>query len=148
MYPNLHFEHKVLLKSRIQKQNYISDNFSKNTAISPTALKRLQVLSNIIYHSCQLQPLHTSTTSTFMPLGICINPIISLFDEKVHIRIQGLPAETKVTVKASVEHEWKRLPVTFVSCSHFITSLAGEVDLANDTSLGGSYTGRQSESSM
>ncbi|XP_025104979.1 acyl-coenzyme A amino acid N-acyltransferase 2-like isoform X2 [Pomacea canaliculata] len=76
-----------------------------------------------------------------MPLGICINPIISLFDEKVHIRIQGLPAETKVTVKASVEHEWKRLPVTFVSCSHFITSLAGEVDLANDTSLGGSYTG-------
>ena len=73
--------------------------------------------------------------------AIQVTPKVSLFDQKVHIRVQGLPKKTKVTVHASTQQEWRKKPVEFTSCSHYITSDEGDLDLARDASVGGTYTG-------
>ncbi|KAK7104520.1 acyl-coenzyme A thioesterase 5-like [Littorina saxatilis] len=95
----------------------------------------------------QLQPiLQRCTQRPFFPQPaqselIQVTPKVSLFTDKVHIKVQGLPSKAKVTLHAMTEHEWRRKPAQFVSCSHYVASHSGEVDLQKDASVGGTYTG-------
>ncbi|KAK7104525.1 bile acid-CoA:amino acid N-acyltransferase-like isoform X2 [Littorina saxatilis] len=93
----------------------------------------------------QLQPIilrcaHPHSFST-QPEVIQVTPKVSLFDQKVHIKVQGLPSKTKVTLHATTQQEWRRKPVEFKSCSHYVTSDDGDLDLNRDVSVGGTYTG-------
>ena len=106
-------------------------------AICFAAMLRLKQLQPILWQ-CAKQPFSTSQPG---PEVIQITPRVSLFDQDVHVKVQGLPSQSKVTLHASTELEWQRKPVQFVACSHHITGLTGEVDLMTDASLGGSYTG-------
>ncbi|KAK7477483.1 hypothetical protein BaRGS_00031307 [Batillaria attramentaria] len=107
----------------------------------PFATSRLRHLHHILQRSVQLQPCQTFSTLTSVPDLIQVTPRVSLFDEKVHIRVQGLPSNAKVTLSAATQQEWRREPVLFASCSHHVATETGEVDLNTNRSLGGSYTG-------
>ncbi|XP_076441664.1 acyl-coenzyme A amino acid N-acyltransferase 1-like isoform X2 [Babylonia areolata] len=72
---------------------------------------------------------------------IQVTPEVSCFDQKVSIRLQGLPSQTKVTVHALTESVWNRQTIQFGSCGHYTTSQTGAVDLEKDRCEGGTYTG-------
>ncbi|XP_076464830.1 bile acid-CoA:amino acid N-acyltransferase-like [Babylonia areolata] len=81
--------------------------------------------------------LHVSS----QPDPIHVTPKVSLFDQKVHIKVQGLPTKAKVTLYATTQAQWRRQPVTFTSCGHYVSSEEGDLDLSRDASVGGTYTG-------
>ncbi|XP_076464801.1 bile acid-CoA:amino acid N-acyltransferase-like [Babylonia areolata] len=81
--------------------------------------------------------LHVSS----QPDPIQVTPKVSLFDQKVHIKVQGLPTKAKVTLHATTQAQWHRQPVTFTSCGHYVSSEEGDLDLSRDASVGGVYTG-------
>ncbi|KAL8622877.1 hypothetical protein ACOMHN_026998 [Nucella lapillus] len=87
---------------------------------------------------------HQSSITPTTPLQqgvIQVTPKVSRFDQKVHIKVKGLPKEVKVTLHASTKTEWRRRTVPYMSCGHYVTNAAGEVDLWKDASVGGSYQG-------
>ncbi|KAK7477466.1 hypothetical protein BaRGS_00031290 [Batillaria attramentaria] len=108
------------------------------------ASARLRETCHIIQHSkygpaVLIQPCRAlSTTHTGV---IQVTPKVSLFDQKVHIKVQGLSSNAKVTLHLATEQEWRRSPALFVSCSHHVARQTGELDLNTDSSLGGTYTG-------
>ncbi|XP_076464834.1 acyl-coenzyme A amino acid N-acyltransferase 1-like [Babylonia areolata] len=65
--------------------------------------------------------LHVSS----QPDPIQVTPKVSLFDQKVHIKVQGLPTKAKVTLHATTQAQWHRQPVTFTSCGHYVSSEEG-----------------------
>ncbi|KAL8586299.1 hypothetical protein ACOMHN_058679 [Nucella lapillus] len=85
-----------------------------------------------------------SASSNPQSIIIHVTPEVSRLDEKVCIRVQGLPSESNVTVHAWTESLWQGKAVQFGSCGHYVTSSTGEVDLGKDASVGGTYTGVES----
>ena len=104
------------------------------------AARRLKQLYPILWQ-CAQQPATPSHCSSIQPEVIQVIPKVSLFDQKVNIKVQGLPSRTEVTVHAATQQEWRKKPVVFMSCGHFVTSDDGDLDLDRDASLGGTYTG-------
>ncbi|KAK7477484.1 hypothetical protein BaRGS_00031308 [Batillaria attramentaria] len=72
---------------------------------------------------------------------IRVSPGVTLFDQNVHIRVEGLIKHSKVTLQAWSFTEWRRKEVLFLSHGHFYADQDGVVDLDRDPSLGGTYTG-------
>ena len=107
-----------------------------------SAAARLRQLCPILHRHTQRSLTHSQALST-CPEVIQVTPKVSLFDQKVHIRIKGLPSKAKVTLHATTQQEWRKKPVEFMSCSHYITSSDGDLDLNQDASVGGTYTGMQ-----
>lgn len=101
--------------------------------------RRLRHLYHIIQQSVESQSCCTSPTSH--SASIEVTPCVSLFDQKVHIKVNNLPSNGKVTLHLMTEQEWRRSPALFVSCSHHIASQSGEIELDTSPSIGGSYTG-------
>ncbi|XP_033102499.1 acyl-coenzyme A amino acid N-acyltransferase 1-like [Anneissia japonica] len=66
-------------------------------------------------------------------------PQSALVDEKISVRVVGLPANSSITVRASVRNCGK----TYDSCAHFQTGCAGHLSLNEHPSLGGTYSGVQ-----
>lgn len=106
-----------------------------------TVASRLCQRQQILHRIPHLTSCHTFSTLQNDVIQMQVTPRVSLFDQKVHIRVQGLPTNAKITMHLSTEQEWRRAPVLFVSCSHHVSSQTGEVDLSNNPSLGGTYTG-------
>lgn len=106
------------------------------------AAVRLRQLYSIFLQHTQ-RALATSHASSTSPEVIQVIPKVSLFDQKVHIKAQGLPSQAKVTLHLATQQEWRRKPVEFMSCSHYVTSNHGDLDLNRDASVGGTYTGIQ-----
>ncbi|XP_070181668.1 acyl-coenzyme A thioesterase 1-like isoform X2 [Littorina saxatilis] len=102
-----------------------------------SAARRLRQLEPILQR-CLQQSFSTQPAQSGL---IKVTPKVSLFTDKVHIKVQGLPSKAKVTLHAMTEHEWRRKPAQFVSCSHYVARHSGEVDLQKDGSVGGTYTG-------
>jgi hypothetical protein len=69
---------------------------------------------------------------------VSVEPSSSLVDEKVRIVVSGLEPKQSVTLEARIEAENGEV---FESHAHFIACKEGEVDVCNDLSLGGSYSG-------
>ncbi|XP_043929948.1 acyl-coenzyme A thioesterase 1-like [Protopterus annectens] len=61
-----------------------------------------------------------------------------LFDHPVQIKIEGLPPNQEVTLKASLADETGEL---FYSLAHYKAEQNGELDLSQSPSLGGSFSG-------
>lgn len=111
-----------------------------------SAAARLRQLCPILHRHAQRPPTHSHSQAQALsthPEVIQVTPKVSLFDQKVHIKIKGLPSKAKVTLHATTRQEWRRKPVEFMSCSHYITSSDGDLDLNRDASVGGTYTGMQ-----
>lgn len=70
--------------------------------------------------------------------SISVEPSSSLIDDKVRIVVSGLQPRQAVTLEANIEAENGEV---FESHAHFIACKDGEVDVCNDASLGGSYSG-------
>ncbi|KAK7477467.1 hypothetical protein BaRGS_00031291 [Batillaria attramentaria] len=127
-------------RSRIQMSGHQMSVQACQTAPSTSvALSRLGHLHCVLQRSFHTAPCHALSTSQSQ--AIQINPTVTLFDEKVSIKVKSLPSNAKVTLRMATEQEWRRSPALFFSCSHHIASQAGEVDLNTNPSLGGTYTG-------
>ena len=83
---------------------------------------------------------NVNTMSPSKPV-IQVTPTVSLFDQKVDIKLTGLPKHSEVTVHAMFESPSRRSTTRFVSSGHFMTDRHGEVNLADRPSEGGTYTG-------
>lgn len=103
--------------------------------IPAMAARRLQQLYPILQRCAAHQFYSTQSDA------IQVTPKVSLFDQPVHIKVQGLPSNAKVTLHSCTQQEWRQKPVEFMACSQFITNEKGELDLARDPSLNGTYTG-------
>ncbi|KAI1897300.1 hypothetical protein AGOR_G00081900 [Albula goreensis] len=82
-----------------------------------------------------------SGTAASMSSGVKLRILPSyrcLFDELVHIKVEGLAPEQSVEVKAKVTDD---KGVTFKSSGIYKADRRGEIDLDSAPSLGGSYTG-------
>ena len=75
--------------------------------------------------------LHTSP-------NLVITPKTSLIDQKVHIRLKGLEPNQMIRLVAKVREN----NINFQSNCLLRASDGGEIDLNNDASLGGTYTGK------
>ena len=129
------------------------------------AQKRLNNLQQILSRSLKFQPalpttvsslpssqtsLSTSGTSsvevqTTTPCHRCsltVTPAVGQFDQPVRIRVRGLSSHAKVTLQGWSHSRWYGTEVVLVSHGHFYTDQQGNLDLDNDPSLGGTYTGR------
>lgn len=114
-------------------------NCNYTLSLLPVATRRLRQLQPILQR-CTQRPFFPQPAQSEL---IQVTPKVSLFTDKVHIKVQGLPSKAKVTLHAMTEHEWRRKPAQFVSCSHYVASHSGEVDLQKDASVGGTYTGEE-----
>ena len=65
------------------------------------------------------------------------DPSTCLVDDKTRYSIEGLAPEQNVTVAAVLKEE----KATFISHAHYRADTRGSVDLSQDISLGGSFTG-------
>ncbi|KAL8622875.1 hypothetical protein ACOMHN_026996 [Nucella lapillus] len=101
---------------------------------------RLRILQPVL-RQCTLLPSSLSATFSDHTDHIQVTPRVSLFDQKVHVKVHDLPSKAKVTLHMTTEQEWRRKPAMFRSCGSFVTSDAGDLDLQRDGSLGGTYTG-------
>ena len=104
------------------------------------AASRLRQLYPILQRCVHRASAHSHALST-QPDVIQVTPKVSLFDQKVHIRVEGLPSNAEVTLHATTHLEWRKKPVQFMSCSQYVTSGDGDLDLNRDASVGGTYTG-------
>ncbi|XP_043943808.1 bile acid-CoA:amino acid N-acyltransferase-like [Protopterus annectens] len=79
----------------------------------------------------------TLTTSQVAPV-IVARPTRALSDDKVDIIVENLQPNQPVTLYAMLMTEQKKL---FESFAHYVSNKDGTVQVAEDESLGGSYTG-------
>lgn len=125
-----------------QNQRYPTLNSSpscKLVLLFPASIRLRQLHSVLRQPSSQQTLSHTTPPPT--PDLFKVTPKVSLFDQKIDIRVHGLPSKVKVTLHAVVEATWRRERVQFASCGHYVTDEHGMVDVSKDESLGGTYAG-------
>ncbi|XP_076464426.1 bile acid-CoA:amino acid N-acyltransferase-like isoform X2 [Babylonia areolata] len=101
---------------------------------------RLRQLLPVLQPCASPPPDYSGPFSTHT-IHIHVTPKVSLFDQKIHVRVHGLPSKAKVTLHVRTDQEWRQTPAVFRSCGHFVTSDNGDLDLNRDASVGGTYTG-------
>jgi len=77
---------------------------------------------------------------TGMAANISVSPRSSLMDRKVKILISGLEPGQHVTLHASVAGDAKEV---FESHAYYIANKEGKIDISQDMSCGGSYSGTE-----
>jgi esterase/lipase len=74
----------------------------------------------------------------YFDMKLTVEPLVALCDEKLHIRISGLPPFRKVRVSASMHLPWAK-SVQYDSFAWFTTDSLGNLDLANQKPDSGTY---------
>lgn len=69
---------------------------------------------------------------------IIANPVKAVVDEKIEIRVENLQPNQPVTLHSLLKTDYGDLWESF---AHYVSNSDGTVQVMNDTSLGGSYTG-------
>ncbi|XP_025104456.1 bile acid-CoA:amino acid N-acyltransferase-like [Pomacea canaliculata] len=85
-----------------------------------------------------------STANGSSSLNLCtlsVSPSVSMFDQKVSIRIHGLPSHGMATLQAWMYQKWRGKDTLFVSYGRYYADPNGEIDLDRHPSLSGTYTG-------
>ncbi|GFR70430.1 acyl-coenzyme A thioesterase 1 [Elysia marginata] len=80
----------------------------------------------------------TSTVANVGP-SIVVEPRVALYDEEVIILLQNFPPQTKVTLHGQVVQLYNK--IVFASCGHYLSDSTGQINVATDTSEGGTYAG-------
>ncbi|PVD25472.1 hypothetical protein C0Q70_13128 [Pomacea canaliculata] len=90
-------------------------------------------------NSTALLPVNGSSSHNLCTLSV--SPSVSIFDQKVSIRIHGLPSHGMATLQAWMYFKWRGKDELFVSCGRYYADSNGEIDLDRHPSLSGTYTG-------
>ncbi|XP_052770009.1 acyl-coenzyme A amino acid N-acyltransferase 1-like isoform X2 [Mya arenaria] len=108
----------------LNKAKKVNSSFS--TCCKHPRVNRLLIKVGVRHISTDMAPVFTVSPKGHL-----------LVDDKLHIKLTGLPKEKKVTVYGFLEEEGKK----FESNAWFETKSDGTVDLQIDPSTGGTYTG-------
>ncbi|XP_076442148.1 acyl-coenzyme A thioesterase 1-like isoform X2 [Babylonia areolata] len=106
-----------------------------------SAASRLRQLHPVLWPCTLQQPPNDGLLFSTETDHIQVTPRVSLFDQKVEVRVHGLPSKAKVTLHVRTHQEWRRKLAVFRSCGHFVAGDNGDLDLSRDASVGGTYTG-------
>ncbi|PAA92827.1 hypothetical protein BOX15_Mlig030281g1 [Macrostomum lignano] len=71
---------------------------------------------------------------------ISVNKLRSLVDERISIKVSGLPTNSPVTLHLQIKETYG----SFSAFGHYMTDEAGRLDLDSSCSVGGTYTGLDS----
>ncbi|XP_025104901.1 acyl-coenzyme A thioesterase 6-like [Pomacea canaliculata] len=114
-------------------------NQERREKIMNTTSCRLLNIGKILSSYPAQQCVNGSSSHNLCTLSV--SPSVSIFDQKVSIRIHGLPSHGMATLQAWMHFKWRGKDILFVSYGRYYADSNGEIDLDRHPSLSGTYTG-------